>query len=279
MPIDLEMFLSASPPSFTHSAFLDFHYDIYYRNAKNKRAVPRIKAQLTRSCISNRVTSVKSKKKVQFADDKGQALTTVHILPDLPSEGADLQEITRGLKPQVASDTTWQPSFAQPSTNYADFRAKLDSCNVCLENVVVREGEDTITGTIKVKNICFEKEVLIRITFNRWLEYSDYTASYINSASLMDQTSVDTFAFSVPIPPSAEKYEVISFCICLKTSNGEFWDNYDGSNYRLVLVRRKIKEFPLTETPKKFSDLDTADFDRWSEFASWNNLITIGPYW
>lgn len=280
MPIDLEMFLSASPPNFTHSGFLDFHYDLYYRNAKNKR--PNTKQiPKTKTLISDQSKCTKIKKRVRFADDKGLALTVIHHLPEPVAESPDeyLEEITRGIKPQVASDSTWQPSFPQPSSNYQEFRAKLEQRNVALENAVARDGDDAITGTIKVKNLSYEKEVFVRATFDRWINHTDFPATYVNSATLMDRTSVDTFAFQIQIPSKAEKFEVITFCVCFRSKDGEFWDSYDGSNYRMVLVRRKTKEVNSVENVRKFSELDVAEFDSWAEFASWNNLITVGPYW
>lgn len=53
------------------------------------------------------------------------------------------------------------------------FRQKLDSKNVSLENVIIKEAESTLVGTVKVKNLSFHKEVMVRSTWDNWKTQQD----------------------------------------------------------------------------------------------------------
>ena len=44
----------------------------------------------------------------------------------------------------------WELTFSQPASDYLEFRNRLDQQNVSLENVVVREADQQLVGSIKV---------------------------------------------------------------------------------------------------------------------------------
>lgn len=54
-----------------------------------------------------------------------------------------------------------------------NYRQKLDSENVSLENVIVKEIDSIAVGTIKVKNLSFHKEVIVRSTWDNWKTQQD----------------------------------------------------------------------------------------------------------
>ncbi|XP_022251611.1 protein phosphatase 1 regulatory subunit 3C-B-like [Limulus polyphemus] len=289
--MDLEIFLSASPPLFKHDGFNSLST---FRNQHKLNGFTNVytypnhsKMPPIRSCLLMReddVTleskdEVKGKKRVWFADDKGLALTHVRFMTepsDCPPKWSEefLECITRGARPQVNVEYKWEPSFTQPASDYIEFRNKLELNCVSLENVIIKD-DDQFTGTVKVKNLSFEKEVFIRITFDRWLSYQDAPAMFVPHG-MECSSSYDTFSFSAAIPSSAAKFEVIEFCVCFKNQTSEFWDNNGGSNYKLVLSKMKPQE---SLDLQKFVDAFKAEFDSWTDFASWNHLVTEGPYW
>jgi len=69
-----------------------------------------------------------------------------------------LAQVTRGVTAEAAPEP-WEMKFAQPASDYLAFRSRLDTCNVSLENVIVRESEQVLHGTVKVRNLTFHKEV------------------------------------------------------------------------------------------------------------------------
>ena len=61
-----------------------------------------------------------------------------------------LEQVTGGALAEVATQR-WRPTFRQPASDYPDFRQRLDAQNVSLENVYVRESDQNLVGTIKVR--------------------------------------------------------------------------------------------------------------------------------
>lgn len=69
------------------------------------------------------------------------------------------------------------------------YRQRIDIKNVSLENVIVKEIDSIAVGTIKVKNLSFHKEVIVRSTWDNWKTQQDTICTY---------TPVRIFKFSLP---------------------------------------------------------------------------------
>uniref|UniRef100_A0A1W7R9Y2 Protein phosphatase 1 regulatory subunit 3C-B n=1 Tax=Hadrurus spadix TaxID=141984 RepID=A0A1W7R9Y2_9SCOR len=297
MPVDIEMVLSASPspPLFRHNTLMNFGYPHYA--PRNDRSYLDTKRNSFNSCrrhhISTPARSIlidkeqteinHSKKKVWFADDKGMALTHVRVMTepsDCPPRWTDdfIEKVTKGIRDRLSLDDSWEPLFLQPASDYLAFRTKLEKECVSLENVIVKEEDDVVTGTIKVKNISFDKEVSIRVTFDQWASQTDIPAIYVPSPLEQEGAAApyDTFSFTFAIERKARKCQQIELCVRYKCGGSEYWDNNRGTNYKLVTGKNKTDD---SVRHRKFVDALTANFTDWAEFASWNNLITEGPYW
>ncbi|XP_054707766.1 protein phosphatase 1 regulatory subunit 3C-B-like [Uloborus diversus] len=292
MPIDFEMILSASPPLFAAQTFLDFRYGSFHNSNNQRNKLNTAFSEYTngdiRSCLMAKSDEDQDqkeggKKRVWFADDKGLALTHVKIMSEpsnCPPRWTDefLAQVTKGVKPNPTSGVNWVAQFSQPASDYLEFRDRLQRQCVSLENVIIREGDDNVTGTIKVKNLAFDKEVFVRITFDRWSSSKDITATFVPTGVEGGVSQYDTFSFTMSIPPSAAKFETVEFCVCFRTSGVEYWDNNNGNNYKIAAVNRK-SQTPSLFIGTQFNDVNLVNLDSWSEFASWRNLLTEGPYW
>ncbi|XP_049790886.1 serine-rich adhesin for platelets-like isoform X2 [Schistocerca nitens] len=414
-----EVLVSHSPP------------DYFYRSRYTPPPPP--KTAPTRPCLASPPPRA-AKKKVVFADDKGYSLTQVRVMRE-PSNAPPtwslqfLAQVMRDLEPAAVAAAAneaasvpsaasspaavtaseperWVPEFAQPASDYLQFRERLDSGNVSLENVIVRDAEGVFTGTVKVRNLDFHKEVQLRWTADGWKTYTDERCSYVENQVACSSAYVlyDTFSFRVSLPPANPRDESpatsssssssssspsstsspasatpasssdsssasssspgsttccsasssspasdasssapssspapmtpcsssasdtkattttttttattttaeparlqepsrrVEFCVCFRCGGREYWDSNGGANY--ALVRRA----PVVATPApaaapaavavasvpagagpgpaqgagKFRDALHAKLDSWSEFASWNHLVTEGPYW
>lgn len=229
------------------------------------------------------ISPTRLKKKVVFADTQGHPLTEIRVLterPDCPPRWtADfLEQVTGGAKAEAVSDQ-WELAFAQPASNYLGMKARLEKDNVCLENAVVKEAENKITGTVKVRNLSFHKLVKVRCTINHWASYEDIEANYIpslgTSFSCVSYDIYDTFSFTLPLPGPMQA-DKLEFCICFTADESEFWDNNNGKNY--VIVSFRPRGSGIEEIKPK--DVYDVEIDAWSEFASWNHLnISDSPYW
>lgn len=318
--------MSHSPPVFSHSPPIDFlsHNQNCYTPLRD---IPRIRRSTSfpvkcqpkpftkpskpiliirtpeeSSSDEDNLSPTKIKKKVVFADDKGMSLTHVRLMSE-PSNVPPLwtkrflYEVTRGLSADsVKSDINWEITFSQPASDYVQFRNRLDKQNVCLENVIIKENEDQIFGTIKVANLSYEKTIFVRSSCDDWSTHQDISCSYVpNSLSSSAATSAyviyDTFTFNLNLPTKSKRME---FCICFRSGQTEYWDNNENKNYLLL---KRIQFLPRMNSTDSFLNSpnntpaknitstgnsyfgNSTNTNNWSEFASWSHYENSGPYW
>lgn len=171
--------------------------------------------------------------------------------------------------------------FTPPAVNYLDLRNRLKAQQVCLETCSVHDR--LLSGTIQVQNICFEKSVSVRITFDSWSSFQDVRCRYLNNVYGCPDT--DTFSFSILVPESASSD--VEFCIRYQMGDQILWDNNLGNNYRLVLVEpgwRISEGSPRPEVQRDGTEFDPFGSPRtsagiFSEWLSWNHVETGSPYW
>ncbi|XP_043268686.1 protein phosphatase 1 regulatory subunit 3C-B [Venturia canescens] len=278
------------------------------------------------------------KKRVVFADDRGRPLTQIRVMSE-PSNAppvwtnAFLAGVTRGVRwgeePQDAgergqqqqaeverSESRWETGFVQPASDYLAFRRKLDEEAVSLENVILREAEQCLVGTIKVKNLTYDKEVVVRVSSDGWASHEDVHCTYVEQPSSVPQAALvlyDTFRFRLTLPLKSDQVE---FCVRYRAARtAEYWDNNGGRNY---LVRKRHHQSQLHQKHQKnlrrtvslndvgssidpnnpifgrgaaspchqsergvtrITDATRANMLTWSEFASWQHLNNDTPYW
>lgn len=188
----------------------------------------------------------KIKKKLSFADDHGQPLYTEKIINELPHQppairSGKLDRLVERLKLTIPLDTAEQIQkprkaflidFKQPMSDYIAFKEKLTTNLVALENIVSRNR--SILGTVKVQNVCFEKKVIVRFTYDGWRSSADIEATHIKNAYEGDLQ--DTFKFTTKVPDTYNPVNTIEFCVCFRTPTGEHWDNNHGQNYRMTCI-------------------------------------------
>ncbi|XP_055306003.1 protein phosphatase 1 regulatory subunit 3B [Sitodiplosis mosellana] len=257
----------------------------------------------------------KAKKRVVFADDKGKSLTEIRVMSE-PSNVPPLwsieflSHVTQGfITPDITDE--WSIAFKQPASDYLNFRQKLDTKNVSLENVIIKESESRLVGTVKVKNLSFTKEVIVRSTWNNWKTQQDTICTFTPiCGGGGSYVLYDTFSFKLTLPPSSV---VLEFCVCYRVDGVEHWDNNEGKNYKLIKKRssfashspaillhmeeQKINAInmysglshqsksptaqtnPISIPAAKYNDLTQSKMTSYSEFASWNHLDHECPYW
>lgn len=183
--------------------------------------------------------------------------------------------------------------FTPPAADYLDLRNRLKAQHVSLETCSVQEN--ILSGTIQVQNICFEKSVLVRITFDSWTSFQDIECRYLNNVYGCPDT--DTFAFSVAVPQNQDSSYSVEFCIQYQAQDQTFWDNNLGTNYRLMTVelngcssRRPERSSGLEKRKdSNGAKIDEMEFDPlgsprtsasiFSEWQSWSHVETSTPYW
>ena len=243
--------------------------------------------------------AAEGRKSVRFADSCGKPLTTVRVMKE-PSDyppnldPAILKKVLgnyyKGSEDEEKPASTWVMTFSQPASDYIKFHETLEHGNVALENVMLKNEVSRMLGTVKVKNIAFEKNVFVRLTSDNWKTFTDHNASFQPSSS----RTTDTFSFDFPIMSSCNDPDArIEFCVCYQigpfnggTPSQEFWDSNGGSNY-LLLNRKEAgpgtsssnRRYPLFGRPDKTDVYSFGSYDNWSKFASWKTVTDDAPYW
>ncbi|XP_041968842.1 protein phosphatase 1 regulatory subunit 3C [Aricia agestis] len=189
----------------------------------------------TRSCI--RISSDKKKKNVVFADDRGFALEQIrfmtepsHVPPYWALKIVPSPPLERKPPPKVVD--LWEATFPQPASDYIGFRSRITEKCVSLENVIVKQNECAVDGTVKVKNLDFNKEVFIRSTADGWRTNEDTYCAFVESGppSAKGVPTYDTFGFRLQLPIHSKR---LDFCVCFRCKGVEYWDNNNGNNYTI----------------------------------------------
>ncbi|XP_042315963.1 protein phosphatase 1 regulatory subunit 3C [Sceloporus undulatus] len=302
MPVDMAMriCLARSPPV---KSFLKPLDDYQRRNfvgrLKPLRPCLHVKRETTESPASDwKCSAGQAKKRVVFADSKGLSLTAIHVFSecqenpswDLQFDLLDLEDITASLK--LHEEKNLILGFTQPSADYLDFRNHLQKNFVCLENCTLQER--AISGTVKVKNVSFEKKVSIRITYNSWKTHSDIDCVYMNN--VYGDSDNDTFSFAIDLPPVIPTEQKIEFCVYYQSGEHIFWDNNDGQNYKIIHAEWKSDGVQAPASPRRDSltlkpsrkahetDCEQLGSPRrasgfFPEWQSWGRIENSFPYW
>ena len=108
--------------------------------------------------------------------------------------------------------------FTQPSLE-PDFFHRVNKQCVVLDNI--REESRSLQGTVRVANLSYDKDIVIRWTHDNWRSSHDTKAVFC-----ANDGATDRFTFELPI-----NGDDVIFCIQYKTGGQEFWDNNRGKNY------------------------------------------------
>lgn len=231
----------------------------------------------------------KTKKRVTFADHRGLALTRVKVFSefndpiDIPASVREM--LSSAAVAAVAPQDKLELDFAQPSSDYLRFRQSLETNLVSLERCVLKEH--AFAGTVKVKNVSFEKRVKLRVSFDAWTSHADVDCAYVRDA--YPAACSDTFSFEVPLPTELPPHRPVEFAVCYAVGGREHWDSNHGNNYSIVWSsarsRRAADACGSCSDPAHFGvHLDRYGsptcshgiFPDWPSYAGYEN---IGPYY
>lgn len=231
----------------------------------------------------------KPKKQVTFADHKGLALTKVKVFSefndpiDIP---LNIQELLNSALTLADKEDKLVLDFTQPSADYLLFRHRLENEKVCLEHCMLREK--TVAGTVKVKNLSFEKSVKVRVTFDSWKSSTDVECHYVKDT--YTGSDRDTFSFDISLPDQMRSHEHIEFAISFEANNQMYWDSNQDQNYRIIWSSMKRDSLGSHSGSFQTRNFDLGiHFDRYGsprcshgiypEWQSYAGYEDIGPYY
>uniref|UniRef100_UPI00398E95BB protein phosphatase 1 regulatory subunit 3E n=1 Tax=Pristiophorus japonicus TaxID=55135 RepID=UPI00398E95BB len=184
------------------------------------------------------------RKNVRFADSLGLELTTIRHFcdADMPQIPHRVMARLREERPErlVSRDMldmflghpahALEPQFVNPGSR-PDFLEQVRLARVCLEGIST--DQFSILGTVRVSNLAYEKQVVVRYTLNQWTSSVDIAASYTAQAP---DGQTDFFSFKLVTPVFLDVGGTLQFAIRYTVAGQEYWDNNGGSNYQLLLL-------------------------------------------
>lgn len=285
MPVDLavRLCLSHSPPI---RKLLNSYEEL--RGNRGRKPL--------RSCLNQKLSTEpeperrdrgskgQKKKQVVFADMKGLSLTAVRFFSKIEEDLCDLQHALSDLacfRPRKSP--LWEAGryvldFPQPSANYVAFRNSLQSNFVCLESCVI-QGR-ALSGTVKVRNISYEKKVMVRITFDGWKSFRDISCQYMHS--LYGSADTDIFSFELTLPKPSISHRGAEFCISFQCGQKTHWDNNHGKNYKICNVGViRPASCAVKSASRAWEHLGTSGAAALvlSHLQTWRHSETQAPYW
>lgn len=112
-------------------------------------------------------------------------------------------------------------TFTLPSLE-PDFLDRVKRENVVLESA--REEPRILHGIVRVSNLAYAKEVLVRWTHDNWRTSHDTSSVFCSNDG-----DTDRFAFELPI-----NGDDVVFAIRYHASGKDYWDNNHGINYTVL---------------------------------------------
>lgn len=190
------------------------------------------------------------KKIVRFADVLGLDLADVRTfldeIPKIPNSAyedlkdADLSESNSDCSLSSScldqkfpfsvgtkSDKLLVILFQQPS-GMGNFLERVKEQQVCLENALVADPNAlSVSGTVRVRNLDFNKSVHIRYSLDSWKSFADLQAIYLPNScdGFSDKFSFLLYANNLQVGQRLE------FAIRFQCKGCQYWDNNNGANY------------------------------------------------
>ncbi|CCK72760.1 Gip2p KNAG_0L01400 [Huiozyma naganishii CBS 8797] len=98
-----------------------------------------------------------------------------------------------------------------------------------------------IIGKVMVRNIFYDKRVIVRYTWNNWVDTMEVECIWLSTGDgVLPGNNMDIFHFLIDDAQRIYNVGKLEFCIHYTTRNDyercEFWDNNNGENYRVDVV-------------------------------------------
>jgi hypothetical protein len=115
--------------------------------------------------------------------------------------------------------------------------------NVALQELVLFQDQRTITGSVRVRNIAYQKWLAVRFTLDWWQTTSEVTARYDKS---IGDGAFDIFTFAIRLHDIWSRIEEKTIFIALRytVAGQEYWDNNSGKDYHIKFVLEPPLEHP-----------------------------------
>lgn len=99
-----------------------------------------------------------------------------------------------------------------------------------------------LSGTVRVKNVGYEKRVWVKYTTDNWKSSHEVAAEFtpLPMWKSADWDSNDRFTFRLHIPNDIQVGNIVQFAVGYHVNGWEVWDNNMGKNYTLKVFEDLI---------------------------------------
>lgn len=222
----------------------------------------------------------KVKKRVTFADCRGLALTRVKVFSQfsdpifVPPAAAAAAAACAAPPQEEEEEERLVLDFPQPSSDYLLFHQSLERNQVCLERCVLKERE--LSGSVKVKNLSFQKSVRLRVTLDGWESHREVECVYAgHSYSYPPPSRCDRFSFALSLPPLRPPQRV-EFAVRYVAESGEYWDSNHGRNYAVLCASSSAAAAAGQASRPEPAFGGSRLLPDWPSYAGYEHL---GPYY
>ncbi|EIW85564.1 carbohydrate-binding module family 21 protein [Coniophora puteana RWD-64-598 SS2] len=108
--------------------------------------------------------------------------------------------------------------------------------DVSLQTIAFASEQRTISGRVRVRNLAYEKRVVVRFTLDGWQTASEITARFADS---IERGAYDDFSFTIRLHDFWAHIEDKTMVLAVRynVAGKELWDNNAGANYVARFVR------------------------------------------
>lgn len=207
-------------------------------------------------CKQDCKPTLKSLKKVLFADEIGKELTQVKIAAessDIPPCFSDeaFETIKENLSEEAPSHlpAPWcnnhfhlnLVNFTQPNLDLLGLHQRVKLNGVALASISL-QSPCNLTGSIEGRlGVGEDSKVMLRYTIDEWKSMEDSEAVCL---SLNTDSTHNFYSFHLNIP-SVNHSIKLEFAINLKTPHTDLWDNNNSLNYKVIM---SVDSSPLYQT-------------------------------
>jgi len=129
-----------------------------------------------------------------------------------------------------------------------------------LERLGLSADGASLQGSVAVANLAYEKRVHCRFTVDDWQTVGEVAAAY---ASAILDTDDDRFVFAIALSDMVDlEHKSLILCLRYRVRDLEFWDNNNGSNFRVEFRRAPEPatiSFSAPSTPRPAPCEDAVD--------------------
>ena len=152
--------------------------------------------------------------------------------------GNQISDIHKPYKPGPGTNVDRPDSIVLQPRSELGFFNKISQTCICLEYVTLHKEGCYLRGFVRVSNLSYCKDVVVRWTENSWKTYRDTGAAFYRHHG-----ETDTFEFKLPMTMG----DVI-FAIRYRSRGNEYWDNNGWLDYSVKSQQSNSQEPPSIDS-------------------------------